>query len=468
MATEETFYNIPSDHKIVKVSANIFDILNHFQNEFEIDINRDNIESYLTQYYEGSATLFDIQQNNEKIVLTWGVPRSESEADKLNKKALQFAKQRQFKEAIEEWKKAININNLDPDFHYNIGLAYFEVKNYTNGINRCNEALVICPIYYRAHLVLGSIYSKMRKFEEAKFHIQSGLLFQPSNVAALVNLGAVYSILREYDKAINAFEKAVSKSPREVKAHLGLGKIYALQGDYENANRCFKVVIKLDPEGKLGVIAKNSLKTPTLQGASQELDENLDFSDQQILDSDTLYTTGYQAYLHGEYERASSIFARYLEKEKQDANVWSLAATCYLRLGQKDKALSAIEQAIDLSQGRANFFKHASIIYDAFDLQEKAGKAIQKAYDLGKRDSVTLTLLGISKLESKQTQDSIRYLQEALNMNPNNLKARYYFAQALLELGQKDSARQQFEEILWSQNTTPLKEKAKVALKEIS
>lgn len=462
MATD-TLYDIPSDHKVIKVSANIFDILNHFQSEFEIDINSENIDNYLTQYYEGSATLFDTQRDNEKVTITWGVPRSTPEAEQVNKQALKNAKTQKMKDAIEDWKKAIDLNNLDPDYHYNIGLAYFEVKNYTKGLNHCNEALAICPIYYRAHFVLGSIYSKMRKFEDAKFHIQNGLLFQPGNTMALVNLGAVFSILKEYEQAITVFEKAIARTPKEAKAHLGLGKIYSLQNDPENANRCFKVVMKLDPEGKLGNIAKNSIIT---QGDYDQ--NNVEMSGEESEDPDNVYSKGYMAYLQGDYQQATFNFNVYLRIRPQDANVWSLMATCNLRLGQKDKAISAIEKAIDISQNKATYYKRASIIYDAFELHEKAGQVVQKAYELGKRDSVTLTLLGMAKLFNHSIQESVRFLQEALNQNPNNLKARYYFAKALLELGQKESARQQLEEVLWSKNATPLKEKAKEDLKHLS
>ena len=331
-------------------------------------------------------------------------------------------------------------------------------KNYSNGLDRCQESIRICPIYTRAYFVLGSIFSKKRDFTKAEFYLQNGLKLQNDNIIGIVNLGAVYSILKKYNEAIVLFERATSLSPKESKAYLGLGKIYAAQGDIDNANRCFKAVIKLDPEGKLGLIAKRSIQ------ASNPPPEQENFEHLSEIPEE-LYALGYQYYLNGDLGRAVSAYKKYLSLKKTDADVWASLASTQIRLGQTDDAISSIKNAIALNPKKASHYKIAAIIYDAANVNAELNQVAKKAIDLGRRDSITLTLLGKSFYLDGNLLESIETLQEAINYNSNNLKARYYLAQTYKSMGQTESAKKQLEEIIWAKSDSPLKEKAKKEIK---
>jgi len=343
-----------------------------------------------------------------------------------------------------------------------LALAFFEIKNYTKSLERCIELVNYCPVYYRAHFLLGSIYSKLRKFSEAAESLKHGLVFQPQNTAALVNLGAVLSIQRQTQEAVIVFEKAIAVSPKEIKAYLGLGKLYAAQNDNENANRCFKVVIKLDPDGKLGGIARNSLLPE-----KTDVEADLPGAAAEIKDSDDLYSHGYQSYLSCDYFAAKSYFLRYLQSNTRDHKVWAILATCQLRCGEKDAAMASVEKALVLNPKNASLNKQASIIYDACGRPRESGETAQRAFELGKSDSITLTLLGISKAQNGANPESVRMLQDAVQKNPNNLRARYNLALMLSELGQRETAKQHLEEILWADSDSPLKEKARSVLNKL-
>jgi len=402
--------------------------------------------------------------NESNAVVSWGTPKGASEAETLSKNAFNLAKQKNLDEAIENWRKAIYINNLDPDYYYNQGLAYFQTLDLNKALDRCHEAVRICPVYHRAYFLLGSIYSKMRKFYQAKEFLEQGIILQPDNVSGLVNLGAVYSILKMGNEAILIFEQAISQSPKELRAHLGLGKIYLAQNDYENANRCFKVVIALDPNGKLGNIAKNSLimEQPDIPVSDSET-----IVINKSEDPDKLYSNAFQAYLNCNYKLAEAYYDEYLKLKPTDAIAWSNLAICQIRQGKKELSAKSIRKAMQTAPSVARIFKQASIIFDACELRQESAAAAQTAIDLGKKDSVTLTLLGIAQFENENIQESVKTLQNAINQNPNNLRARFHLAKVLKALGQSDTAKQHFEEILWSQSHSPLKEKARIELTEL-
>ncbi|MBN1559905.1 tetratricopeptide repeat protein, partial [candidate division KSB1 bacterium] len=390
------------------------------------------------------------------------------EAEIYNKKGLLAAREKNFADAIEFWRKAYYINNMDPDTLYNLALAYFELANHTKALDKCLEVVENCPVYFRAYFLLGSIYSKMRKFDLAAASLNKGLIFQPDNVTALVNLGAISSILRDHQGAIQAFEKAIAISPKETRAYLGLGKLYAVQNDVENANRCFKLVIKLDPNGKLGNVARNSILP------ERELEHVLDEKQaaagepvDDLKDMDDLYSHAFKLFLSCDYGKAARLLSRYVTNKTNDYKAWSLLAICQMRVGDKEKSIKAIERALALQTRNGSLYKQASILYDACGLASESAEAAAKAHDLGKNDSVTLTLFGMGKAFHGALQESVRILQDAVNKNPNNLKARYNLAKVLYDLQQKDAAKQHLEEILWTEHETPLKQKARDLLQQI-
>lgn len=459
--TTETLITPPINFKTFRASI----ALDHLQEVFPqvetLRFNQEQMIAFIRRHFKGMAQVFNVDIHDDKALIAWCIPRASEEVEALNHNALNLAKNRQFEQAAELWRKALILHKDDPDYHYNLGLALFELGNYLKGLDRCKEALAICPVYYRAGFVLGSIYSKQRQFDAAELYLQQGLLFQPSNVMALVNLGAVNSIQKKYDSAIRAFEKAIALSSKEIKAYLGLGKLYSLQKDFENANRCFKIVVKLDPEGRLGLIAQNSILNIPAAGSIN------DHSNISHDDIDQLYTKAHHSFLNGDFALSEKIFKEYLKSKPRDANAWSALATSQLRLGHKDQAVHAIESAIKIAPSKAAFHKQAGIIYDAFGMAAESGQSAQRAFELGKQDSVTMALLGIAFYKTNHIQESIKILQDAVSRNSNNLKARYYLAKALKESGQRDLAKQHYEEILWSQSSSPLKEKARAEINEL-
>ncbi len=424
----------------------------HTQAEQEIVFLR------LKEKYRGKGDFIDIALIDKELRLSWGLNQETAESDRLNIEALQYARRKEFSKALSLWNQAIEKNPRDPDLHYNMALILIETKEFQSGLDKCLETIKICPIYFRAYFVLGSLYSKLRQFQTAEKYLLEGLLLQNSNVMAMVNLGAVYSILKKYKEAILLFEKVIAISPKETRAYLGLGKVYMAQGDMDNASRCLKAVIKLDGDGKFAAVARKSLRTITPSQPLEMADMNPYQSDENV---EQIFAEGFQAYIKGNYAEAVEAYKRYLTYRSDEADVWASLASCQLRLGQSEAAMESVRKAISHDPSKAAFYKQAGIIFDACERFQEAGQFALKAIELGKNDSVTLTIAGKSMMLSGNLQEAFRLLQEALKQNPNNLQARYVYAQVMKQMGQKEAAKENLEEILLSRLETPLKEKAR-------
>ncbi len=455
-STQRQYKTISVDMEMLGILEDYPDIKAKFEEQPDADL-----AGLLEEKLAGTGDRIKITVNGPKAKIIWAVTPAPSQAEQLNRQALQLAQKKQFAEAVELWKKVLDIYSNDPDIHYNLALVYHEMKMFHEGLDCCTRAIAICPVYFRAFNLLGSIYSKMRRFEKAEKYIKSSLRFNANNLQALVNLGAICSILKKYPDAVKAFEKAISINPREARAYLGLGKVYMLSKDFDNARRCYSAVIKLNPNGKLTQLAKSAIQTIEQHTKPEPQPETKNETEKIVQEK------GYQLFLKNDLKHAVQEYQNHLLDFPDDSEAWASLANCQIRAGQTQEAIESINKAISCIP-KGGYYKQAAIIYDACGLINEAGVAAQKAHELGKTDSITKTLMAKRLIKSGHLEEAMRYLQEAIQINSANIAARFQFAQLLKKLGHLEASRQQFEEILWAKNDSPLKELAKKEIKGFS
>lgn len=399
----------------------------------------------------------EARQDSDRISLYWYPPAFNPEAEKFNREALNHARQKDFPAAIQLWHEAIRLNPQDPNYHFNLGVASYEKGDYDNARQNLEQTLAICPIYARAYFLLGTILSRERRYREAVEIIQKGHVFNPANPNSLVNLGAIASILKDYDGAIRHFEKAISLNAKETKAYFGLAKIYSAKNDIDNANRCYRAVIKLDPNGKMANIARQSIIADPISvpDSPDTVDEFSNYSPEE------LYSEGYRAYVAGNYSRAVAAYSRYLKTSPSDADVWSSLAAAQIRVGKVDDAIQSLKRAIMQNSKKSLFHKQIAIAYDLTHRHEEAVISARQAQALGKTDSITLGILGKNLSLLNRHAEAIPILQNAVKANQNNFSARYFLAVSLSRSGQIDVAQDHLQEILFSRIDTPIKESAR-------
>lgn len=414
---------------------------------------------FLQRYGHGSGTL-QVAQKSSKVKLTWYPKKYEPEAEKHHQEALQKAKNKNYKAAINQWVKAISLNSSDPDFYFNLGIAFFELKNYKESIENLNISIKLCPVYYKAHLILGTVHLKVRQFEKSEEHLKQSIVFLPNHALAYLNLGAVYSILRRYDEGIRMFKKTIELSPKEVRAHFGLGKIYSLKGEVEEANKYFKKVIEFDANGKLTAHAQRAMVASPLEGQSQVSSDHVDSAD-----TEKLYQDGYKAYLYSDYDRAIQMYSAYLKRKPNDDLVWFSLGESYLRAGNPQKAIESYNKAISISSNKALYYKSLAIAFNYLDKQDEVIKQVKKAQQLGKDDdSVLFGLLGSAYLKQNKIAEAIESLESGLRKNENNLFTKYQLAVALMKSNDTESAVNHLQEIIRSPTNSPLKMEAETLL----
>ncbi len=439
--------------KLVSANINLAEI-RHFDPEIQQILSNSNhtgLKDYLYRRY-GNNSNVDIIVNGEAAELRWILPRIISPAEALHKEALTHARQRDFKPAITKWTQAVALNPHDPDYYFNLGIAFFESKNYKEAVENLQRTITICPIYFRAHLILGTVFLRIRKFTEAERHLKESVFFTPRNALAHLNLGAVYSILKKYQEGIFSFQRAIELSPMEIRAYFGMAKIYSIIGDTENANQLYRKVIELDSKGVLANHAKRGIT------AVREPDNAV--GSMASADLETVYSRGYNAFLFSDYQMAVEMYQQYVQRKPEDDYVWSALGAALLRSGQAQQAANALERAIKINTSKALYYKQLALAYDALNRSQDVIRMVEKAKTLGKNDGVLLGLWGKNLIKLNQITEALTPLEQAVKVSKSNLMAQYYLAVVLVRLNRLDNAMVYLDNVLSARISTPLKEEA--------
>lgn len=154
-------------------------------------------------------------------------------------------------EALNEYKKATEI---DPNYaraYYNLGYHFYQEGKIDKALENYRKAVRADPNYAEAHYNLGLCLSEKGRLEEAISHYRRAIKLRPDYVEAYNNLGNAYIKKGWFKKAARQLEKALKLRPRFLEAHINLGVAYHGQGLGEKAIAEFERALELDPGNKV-------------------------------------------------------------------------------------------------------------------------------------------------------------------------------------------------------------------------
>jgi tetratricopeptide (TPR) repeat protein len=113
----------------------------------------------------------------------------------FNRLGIALRGQGKWREAIENYSRALEISPDDEGLYYNMGMAYFDGGDKRMAAKCFDSALEKNPLFYKtsegASLNLGTIYSEIREPEKAIEFLKNALALNPANATARRRLEAL-------------------------------------------------------------------------------------------------------------------------------------------------------------------------------------------------------------------------------------------------------------------------------------
>lgn len=205
-----------------------------------------------------------------------------------------YVQNRVWHDAVSLWRRAVYYSPNSWSTHYNLGLAYLNLKQNQAAVdelvvaNRLNpreptvlnnlalahgaagdtvgaiailkEALKLDPTLIEAHNNLGAFLFERKYFNEARMEFLDVLARDPTSVSARFNLARTLAALGEHEPAIRGFQALLAADPNDVAARYELATSYAAMSRKPEAIAEYTRALQMDNDPKRLAEKKRALE----------------------------------------------------------------------------------------------------------------------------------------------------------------------------------------------------------------
>ncbi|MFC2061843.1 tetratricopeptide repeat protein [Elusimicrobiota bacterium] len=161
-----------------------------------------------------------------------------------------YERKKLFRDAVNSYKRAIEINPDSAIAAYNLARVYFLEKKYKNAELYYRQAIENNPVMEETHYNLGNLYVEMKLYEKAIIEYRKALAINPKYKGIYTKIAELFEKSGKYNEAIQEYKKAIEIDPTYLKAYNNLGIVYCNKKDYEKAFKVFSKALEINPESQ--------------------------------------------------------------------------------------------------------------------------------------------------------------------------------------------------------------------------
>lgn len=124
-----------------------------------------------------------------------------AEAEDLKNQGNQLMREEKFTQALDAYTKAISKNSSNGVYYCNRAAAHSKLNNHRDAIEDCKRALQVEPQYSKAYGRMGLAYSSLNDHQKAKECYQKALELEPDNESYKGNLNIAEEKIRSQPQA---------------------------------------------------------------------------------------------------------------------------------------------------------------------------------------------------------------------------------------------------------------------------
>jgi tetratricopeptide (TPR) repeat protein len=180
------------------------------------------------------------------------------------------------KNAILEYKTALELRPLSVDAHYNLGVTYQRIGYYSGAVRELETAVALKPNHTYASKALGEVRASLEEtgdkidaaavprtaFELATDYTNRGLISEamdaygrvlekdPQHAGAYSQMGAIHFERGRYEAAIKLFKKGLRYKPDHFVLNNNIAGAYFKTGNHAAARRHWERCLEIDPDNE--------------------------------------------------------------------------------------------------------------------------------------------------------------------------------------------------------------------------
>ena len=322
-----------------------------------------------------------------------------------------------YKEALEYFKDAYNLDNNNKYYTLWLGITYS--KTAVND-NDYNTALMYLSMSlgsedYLVYGYIGYCHIQLKNYDKAIMYLNKSVNLKDNDYLSRYYLGNTYFIMQIYDKALEHLSESVKLKDDDFDNWFALGLLYKVIDENTLSDECFEKARNIalnsndiDEELDCFIKLKDSqndeylnylylgicyTKLESYKNAVHYLLESIEINEKYNNENNYLayYWIGYINYIDSEYEDAIKYFEKSLSlnyEEEENYLVLLWLGDCYFRLGNYKRALFNLKKSIELKDDEADTYKLISELYLKSGKREKYNEYISKYKKLIKNSNI--------------------------------------------------------------------------------
>ncbi|MDD5703581.1 MAG: O-antigen ligase family protein, partial [Dehalococcoidales bacterium] len=165
-----------------------------------------------------------------------------------------------YMESIDDFDKAISLNNTEVRYYLFLEEAYFTEYKLTRSRTDTEKILDILhkteelnPYQIQIYFSRGNLYREMAGKSNKQLKTKAIkeykkiLEYDPNNADAHFNIAVGCFDIKNYNSAISYWRKTVNLDPKDEQAYIGLGESYKIQGQQKKAKEAFESALRINP-----------------------------------------------------------------------------------------------------------------------------------------------------------------------------------------------------------------------------
>ncbi|HIQ36459.1 MAG TPA: tetratricopeptide repeat protein [Desulfocapsa sulfexigens] len=135
-----------------------------------------------------------------------------------------------------------------PLIHYNCGLAFFDLKNYSKAESHYEKAVAGAPEDPDIHYNRGLNFRRLLRFEDAAKSFEDACKSGDTTVDILYNLALCHQDLEEFSEAARIYRIILSQRPTHQSSLNNFAYLCHKSGDVKQAKSLYGQLLKLNPK----------------------------------------------------------------------------------------------------------------------------------------------------------------------------------------------------------------------------
>jgi len=372
---------------------------------------------------------------------------SEETPDHYLEKARDYVRQGKVKEAVSEFKNALEADPASAEGHHELGLALVKLGEHENASREFMRASNLKPDMMQPRYQLVSLYLLVGDVRRAKAQLDEIQQREPDSVEFHQIVARMALVQKDSDRAVTELEEALKKDPNRVDVYADIASIYAGKNDFKRAAEFYTKALEIDP-----TLIEARVALPRLYqalGDQAKAEQELIFATEADSENENLlHIRGNEYAGTRDFDKFERLYLKLLKKKPDSLMAKKRLAEFYILKGDLEKGWAYTNEIQKARRGDPD----ATYFYGRLHLAQKewarAAEVFLYATRQAPRFAFAHYFLGLARLGNNDIALAQTAFAKALELNPLWVEPRAALARIYLASGNYDRAWKESDQIL--------------------